>query len=97
MVTALVPVFFGLLLFGLPIFAALALAVTIALWVAGSIDPMIVPLLRMLSAPLPTVWIPYQVPWLIEFLMNLTLSSAKVTFTPPGWLLVGGALPASPT
>lgn len=31
MIAALVPVFFGLLLFGLPIFAALALAVTIAL------------------------------------------------------------------
>lgn len=48
MIAALVPVFFGLLLFGLPIFAALALAVTIALSVWGNLDPMIVPM-RMFS------------------------------------------------
>lgn len=48
MITALIPVFFGLLIFGLPIFAALALAVTIALSMAGGIDPMIVPM-RMFS------------------------------------------------
>lgn len=48
MIPALVPVFFGLLLFGLPIFASLALAVTIALSVWGNIDPMIVPM-RMFS------------------------------------------------
>ena len=48
MISALVPVFFGLLLFGLPIFAALALAVAIALYVFSGIDPMIVPM-RMFS------------------------------------------------
>ena len=26
--------------------------------------------------------------WLIESLMNLTLPSAKVQLTPPGWLLL---------
>lgn len=48
MIPALVPVFFGLLLFGLPIFAALALSVTIALKFWGNVDPMIVPM-RMFS------------------------------------------------
>ncbi|MHC5654093.1 TRAP transporter large permease [Stappia sp.] len=48
MVAALVPVFFGLLLFGLPIFASLALAVTAALYFFGGIDPVVVPM-RMFS------------------------------------------------
>lgn len=48
MIAALVPLFFGLLLFGLPIFASLALAVTLALGIWGNIDPMIVPM-RMFS------------------------------------------------
>ena len=48
MIAALVPVFFGLLLFGLPIFASLALAVTVILWLWGGIDPMIVSM-RMFS------------------------------------------------
>lgn len=48
MVAALIPLFFGLLLFGLPIFASLALAVTLALGIWGNIDPMIVPM-RMFS------------------------------------------------
>lgn len=48
MIPALVPVFFGLLLFGLPIFASLALAVTLALSIWGNLDPMIVPM-RMFS------------------------------------------------
>ena len=48
MIAALVPVFFGLLLFGLPIFASLALAVTVVLWLWGGIDPMIVSM-RMFS------------------------------------------------
>ena len=48
MISALVPIFFGLLLFGLPIFAALALAVSAALYFAGGIDPMVVPM-RMFS------------------------------------------------
>ena len=48
MVTALVPLFFGLLIFGLPIFASLALAVTLALGLWSGMDPMIVPM-RMFS------------------------------------------------
>jgi C4-dicarboxylate transporter DctM subunit len=48
MVSALVPVFFSLLLFGLPIFASLALAVTVALYFFGGIDPLVVPM-RMFS------------------------------------------------
>lgn len=48
MVAALVPLFFGLLLFGLPIFASLALSVTIALYFFGGIDPLVVPM-RMFS------------------------------------------------
>lgn len=48
MIAALVPIFFALLLFGLPIFAALALSVTIALMFFGAIDPLIVPM-RMFS------------------------------------------------
>lgn len=48
MIAALVPLFFGLLLFGLPIFASLAFAVTLILGIWGTIDPMIVPM-RMFS------------------------------------------------
>jgi C4-dicarboxylate transporter DctM subunit len=48
MVTALVPIFFSLLLFGLPIFAALALAVGVALHFFGGVDPLVVPM-RMFS------------------------------------------------
>ena len=48
MIAALVPLFFGLLLLGLPIFAGLALSVTLALKLWGGIDPMIVPM-RMFS------------------------------------------------
>lgn len=48
MISALVPIFFGLLLFGLPIFAALALAVTLALYFFGGVDPLVVPM-RMFS------------------------------------------------
>src|SRR5690606_10923988 len=48
MVSALVPIFFSLLLFGLPIFAALALSVTLALYFFGAIDPLVVPM-RMFS------------------------------------------------
>ncbi|HEY4541461.1 MAG TPA: TRAP transporter large permease [Noviherbaspirillum sp.] len=48
MVSALVPIFFGLLLFGLPIFASLALAVGLALQFFGGVDPMVVPM-RMFS------------------------------------------------
>src|SRR5690625_2248324 len=48
MVSALVPIFFGLLLFGLPIFAALALAVTLTLYYFGIVDPLVVPM-RMFS------------------------------------------------
>lgn len=48
MVSALVPLFFGLLLFGLPIFAALALAVTLTLYFFGMVDPLVVPM-RMFS------------------------------------------------
>ncbi|HLR12584.1 MAG TPA: TRAP transporter large permease subunit, partial [Burkholderiaceae bacterium] len=48
MVSILVPAFFVLLLFGLPIFAALALAVTFVLKTTGLSDPMIVPM-RMFS------------------------------------------------
>lgn len=48
MISALVPVFFSLLLFGLPIFASLALAVTIAMYVFGNVDPLLVPM-RMFS------------------------------------------------
>lgn len=48
MISSLVPIFFGLLLFGLPIFAALALAVTLALHFFGTVDPMVVPM-RMFS------------------------------------------------
>ena len=49
MVGALVPVFFGLLVFGLPIFAALALSVAAALYFWGGLDPVLVPM-RMFSA-----------------------------------------------
>jgi C4-dicarboxylate transporter DctM subunit len=48
MISALVPIFFSLLLFGLPIFAALALAVTAALHFFGGVDPLVVPM-RMFS------------------------------------------------
>lgn len=48
MVGALVPVFFALLLFGLPIFAALALAVAAAFYFWGGLDPVLVPM-RMFS------------------------------------------------
>lgn len=48
MVGALVPVFFALLLFGLPIFASLALAVTAILYFSTPIDPLVVPM-RMFS------------------------------------------------
>lgn len=48
MVAALVPVFFGLLLFGLPIFAALALSVAAVFYFWGGIDPVVVPM-RMFS------------------------------------------------
>src|SRR5690606_10958660 len=48
MVSALVPVFFALLLFGLPIFASLALAVTAILYFTSGIDPLVVPM-RMFS------------------------------------------------
>lgn len=48
MVGALVPVFFGLLLFGLPIFAALALAVAVTFYFWGGLDPVLVPM-RMFS------------------------------------------------
>lgn len=48
MIAALVPIFFALLLFGLPIFASLSLAVALALKGFGSIDPLVVPM-RMFS------------------------------------------------
>lgn len=48
MISSLVPIFFALLLFGLPIFAALALAVTLALHFFGTVDPLVVPM-RMFS------------------------------------------------
>lgn len=48
MIVALVPIFFVLLLFGLPIFASLALAVSLALKGFGTVDPLVVPL-RMFS------------------------------------------------
>ena len=48
MVGTLVPAFFGLLVLGLPIFAALALSVTLILYFAGGIDPLVVPM-RMFS------------------------------------------------
>ena len=48
MVSALVPAFFGLLLFGLPIFAALALSVALVFYFIGGIDPVVVPM-RMFS------------------------------------------------
>ena len=44
MISALLPLFFGALLLGLPIFAALAFSVVLALQLAGSLDPMIVPM-----------------------------------------------------
>jgi C4-dicarboxylate transporter DctM subunit len=48
MITALLPVFFALLLFGLPIFASLALAVTLTMYFFGTVDPLLVPM-RMFS------------------------------------------------
>ncbi|SDX55240.1 TRAP transporter large permease [Litoreibacter albidus] len=48
MVSALVPTFFALLLFGLPIFAALALSVAAVFYFWGGIDPVVVPM-RMFS------------------------------------------------
>lgn len=48
MTSALVPIFFGLLILGLPIFAALALAVTGTLYFFSGIDPVVVPM-RMFS------------------------------------------------
>lgn len=48
MIAALVPTFFGLLLFGLPIFAALALSVALVFYFWGGIDPVVVPM-RMFS------------------------------------------------
>lgn len=48
MISALIPIFFSLLLFGLPIFAALALSVMAALHFFGGIDALVVPM-RMFS------------------------------------------------
>src|SRR5690625_6845800 len=48
MTAPLVSIFFALLLFGLPIFAALALAVTATLYFFGAINPVVVPM-RMFS------------------------------------------------
>ncbi|BCH28136.1 C4-dicarboxylate TRAP transporter large permease protein DctM [Mesorhizobium sp. L-8-10] len=48
MVGTLVPAFFGLLVLGLPIFAALSLSVALILYFAGGIDPLVVPM-RMFS------------------------------------------------
>jgi C4-dicarboxylate transporter, DctM subunit len=48
MISALVPAFFGLLLFGLPIFAALAMSVALVFYFIGGIDPVVVPM-RMFS------------------------------------------------
>lgn len=48
MIGALVPIFFGLLLFGLPIFASLALAVAAVFYFVGGMDPLLVPM-RMFS------------------------------------------------
>ncbi|MCL7939286.1 TRAP transporter large permease [Halomonas sp. ATCH28] len=48
MITALLPIFFAVLLLGLPIFAALAFSVMLAIQFFGSTDPIIVPM-RMFS------------------------------------------------
>ncbi|WP_405402584.1 TRAP transporter large permease [Paracoccus sp. Ld10] len=48
MIGALVPIFFGLLIFGLPIFASLALAVAAVFYFVGGMDPLLVPM-RMFS------------------------------------------------
>lgn len=48
MVTSLLPTFFALLFFGLPIFASLALAVVAVLYFTGGVDPLVVPM-RMFS------------------------------------------------
>lgn len=48
MISALLPIFFILLLFGLPIYAALAASVVVALYFFGAFDPVIVPM-RMFS------------------------------------------------
>ena len=40
-----------------------------------------------MTSPLALVPRANHVAWLIEFLTNRTLPSAKSTFTPPGWLL----------
>ncbi|XKH61612.1 TRAP transporter large permease [Halomonas sediminis] len=48
MITALLPIFFAVLLLGLPIFAALAFAVILAIQFFGNTDPVIVPM-RMFS------------------------------------------------
>ncbi|WP_306752564.1 TRAP transporter large permease [Paracoccus actinidiae] len=48
MVGALIPVFFGLLIFGLPIFASLALSVAAIFYFVGGMDPLLVPM-RMFS------------------------------------------------
>lgn len=92
MIAALVPVFFGLLLFGLPIFAALALAVTIALSVWGNLDPMIVPM-RMFSGMnnFSLMSIPYfilaaelmRIGGLSERLIGL--ARALIGWLPGGW------------
>ncbi len=44
MIAALLPIFFALLILGLPIFAALAFSVVLAMQVFGTIDPVIVPM-----------------------------------------------------
>ncbi|HSP58031.1 MAG TPA: TRAP transporter large permease [Halomonas sp.] len=48
MITALLPIFFAVLLLGLPIFASLAFAVILAIQFFGTTDPVIVPM-RMFS------------------------------------------------
>ncbi|CAM4065759.1 TRAP transporter large permease [Vreelandella rituensis] len=48
MITALLPIFFAILLLGLPIFAALAFAVILSIQFFGNTDPVIVPM-RMFS------------------------------------------------
>lgn len=44
MISALIPIFFGVLLLGIPIFAALAMAVFLTLQFFGNVDPVIVPM-----------------------------------------------------
>lgn len=98
MVASLVPVFFALLLFGLPIFASLAFAVMMVMSFSGGPDPLVVPM-RMFSGMnnFSLMSIPFFI--LAAELMRIGGLSGRLIFlarTLVGWL-PGGLAAATVT